>query len=203
MARILFVSGIDTDIGKTVAAAWLGEKLLAEGRNAGLLKLIQTGVGDRRYTEDEEVYARAVGKERARTGIRLQYPSSPALAAKLEGRELSLAEILAPVREMASKFDPLVIEGAGGLLVPVLPGMTMADIAAREGWELVLVTCPRLGALNHTLLSLEAAKNRNLAVNEVVVNLHGAGPKELQEEMFATLEAQGLKTAILADARQS
>ncbi|MBR1871220.1 MAG: dethiobiotin synthase [Kiritimatiellae bacterium] len=199
-ASILFVSGIDTDAGKTFATAFIASQLAREGRKTGILKLIQTGTGDSRYTEDETVYRRIAPDAIARTGVRLAYPASPKLAARMERRVLTLDGILQPVREMAAECDILLVEGAGGMEVPVLDGMTMADIAAREKWELVLVVCGRLGAVNHTILSLNAARMRGMAIRTVAFNKFGADEtleNDLRDEVRLWLAANSPATETL------
>jgi len=163
----VFVTGTDTSIGKTTYC----RDLLRRHPEATYWKPVQTG-----WPEDDDT--RTVDAARSLPGIRLRDPVSPHLAAAREGRTLSLAEILAPVRGFEGT---LVAEGAGGLLVPLAPGLLMIDLAAALGLPVVLVARDRLGTINHTLLSLEALRRRRLAVKGVVL-LGGDANRQAIEE---------------------
>ena len=172
---VYFISGIDTDAGKTVATGAMLRWLLARGVDATSMKLVQTGCDG--AAEDLVAHRAAAGLGETaddREGLTapqiFSFPSSPVLAARLEGREVDVEKIASCAAELARRHDVVLAEGAGGMLVPMGDGFFAADLAAREGWHLVLVTCGRLGSLNHTLLSHEAAKTRGIAVAGVVFN---------------------------------
>jgi len=106
-----------------------------------------------------------------------KFPSSPLLAAALEGRTVDLAAITRAVDACAARHEIVLVESAGGLDVPLTEDRLTVDYAAERGWPLILVTCGRLGSINHTLLSLEAAKARGMPVAGVVHNwFDGADP---------------------------
>ena len=173
--KVFFVSGIDTGIGKTMATGLMARSLASAGRDVITVKLVQTGNDG--FSEDIDVHRAICG------GIRFpeddegltapqifKFPSSPLLAAALEGRTVDVEAISRAVRECAARHEIVLVESAGGLDVPLTEDMLSVDLAAREGWPLVLVSCGRLGSINHTLLSLEAAKARGMRVAGVVWN---------------------------------
>ena len=180
--KVYFVSGIDTGVGKTVATGLMARWLAAEGRGVTTVKLVQTGNDG--FSEDIAEHRRICG------GIRLpedgegltapqifRFPSSPLLAASLEGRRVDLDAIRRAVALCAERREIVLAEGAGGLAVPLTEDVLAVDFAASCGWPLILVACGRLGSINHTLLSLEAAKARGMEVAGVVWNwCEGADP---------------------------
>ena len=173
--RTYFVSGIDTGIGKTVATGLMARALRARGVDAITVKMVQTGNDG--FSEDLDAHRAMCGlgrlpeDEKGLTAPQIfSFPSSPLLAARLEGREVDLARIAAAVKTCAANREVVLVESAGGLCVPLAEETLSVDFAAAQGWPLVLVTCGRLGSINHTILSLEAAKARGMAVAGVVWN---------------------------------
>ena len=181
--KVIFVSGIDTGIGKTMATGLMARSLASAGRDVITVKLVQTGNDG--FSEDIDAHRAICG------GIRFpedgegltapqifKFPSSPLLAAALEGRTVDVEAISRAVRECAARHEIVLVESAGGLDVPLTDELLSIDLAAREKWPLVLVSCGRLGSINHTLLSLEAAKARGMRVAGVVWNwCDGADPE--------------------------
>ena len=175
--RVFFVSGIDTDVGKTVVTGLMARALVAAGVDAITVKMVQTGCED--ASEDLTAHRSMCGlgalPEDAAGFTAPQifkFPSSPSLAARLEGRHVDLRRIEECVDECARRREVVLVEGAGGMLVPLSDDTLAADFAAEHGWPLILVTCGRLGSVNHTLLSLEAAKSRGMHVAGVIHNWH-------------------------------
>jgi len=151
----VFVTGTDTGIGKTTFCC----DLLRRHPDATYWKPVQSG-----WPDDDDT--KTVGAARSLPGIRLRDPVSPHLAAEREGRTLTLDEILAPVDGFEGT---LVAEGAGGVLVPLAPGLMMTDLMVALGLPVVVVARDRLGTINHTLLSVEAVRRRGLAVRVVLL----------------------------------
>ena len=120
---IHFVSGIDTDAGKTVCTGWLARELLCRGRRVATMKLVQTGCGD--YSPDIRLHRRLMGvtlpeDEEGITAPELfTYPASPHLAAKIDGRPLDLAHLIDCANKLTDHYDVVLVEGAGGLAVPL------------------------------------------------------------------------------------
>jgi dethiobiotin synthase len=154
--RGVFITGTSTAIGKTTYAKWLMER----HPEATYWKPVQTG-----WPEDDDTAT--VGAKRSLPGLRFKDPVSPHLAAAREGREIRLEEILAPVREFEA--GTLVAEGAGGLLVPLAPTLMQTDLVAALGLPAVVVSRDELGTINHTLLTLEALRVRDIEVRGVVL----------------------------------
>ena len=176
-ARGVFVTGTDTGVGKTVVACALARGLRARGLDVGVMKPIETGVGPD-GPADARALAEAAGVSDPLDDVcplRYALPAAPAAAAEHAGRCVELRVIDASFRRLQARHDWLVVEGAGGLLVPVAPGVTMADLAGRLGLPLLVVARASLGTLNHTMLTLEAARSRGLALLGVVVS-HVSGP---------------------------
>jgi len=161
-----FVTGTDTGVGKTVVACALVRALRARGLDVGAMKPVETGVGAAGPLDALALRA-AAGDVDALEDVcpqRFALPAAPTVAAAAEAREVDLRVIDAAHARLAARHTWLVVEGAGGLLVPAARGASMADLAARLGHPLVVVARARLGTLNHTALTLEAARRRGLTV---------------------------------------
>lgn len=163
----LFVTGTDTGVGKTVVTAAVALALRARGMDVGVVKPVQTGEGDATV-----LMALAELPERlnAIAPNSFSAPLAPLVAARLEGRELALDTVARQVRRLAARHEVTIVEGVGGLLVPVGPGWTIADLAASLGLPLLVVARAALGTINHTLLTVEEARRRGLDVSGVVLN---------------------------------
>jgi malonyl-CoA O-methyltransferase len=158
--RGVFVTGTDTDVGKTVVSAWLVRAL-----DADYWKPVQAGLDGE---TDSDVVLRLAGLAPARihaSAYRLEAPLSPHEAARREGVRIDLSRF-----ELPASPRPIVVEGAGGLLVPLNDRALIADLIARLGLPAVLVARSTLGTINHTLLSLEALRARRIPCLGVVIN---------------------------------
>ncbi len=171
---IIFVTGTDTGVGKTVATAALATVLAAGRASVAVYKPTQTGVGPDGGGDMAEV-TRLSGVRAAAEGIRLRDPMAPAAAAAREDRLLpTLAHHAGHLMKLADGFDHVLVEGAGGLLVELDgEGNTLADLAAAVGsavrTDIVVVCRSGLGTLNHTLLTLEALDRRGLPAAGVAI----------------------------------
>ncbi|MGE4298349.1 MAG: adenosylmethionine--8-amino-7-oxononanoate transaminase [Desulfovibrionaceae bacterium] len=167
------VTGTDTDVGKTVVTAGLLRALAATGLRAQAIKPVQTGCPAAAQGEpaapDVAVYAEAAPTATALALHTLRTPCSPHLAAALDGRKLTAAALADGVRRHAAQAALTLVEGAGGVLAPLNERETMRDLFAALAAPVILVTTNRLGAINHTLLSLEALRARGLHVAGVVI----------------------------------
>lgn len=171
----IFISGIDTDAGKTYATAWLQRKLMSEGKTVITQKFIQTGCSG--TSEDIDAHRRLSGTgpmpedaQGLTAPVIFSYPASAQLAARLDGREIDLDVIDNARRILAQRYDVVLIEGAGGLMVPLTDDFMAIDYVATRGLPLSLVTNSRLGSINHTVLSLEAVKHRGMKLHSVLYN---------------------------------
>ncbi len=172
----IFLTGTDTGCGKTCVGVALAGAARAGGLRVRVLKPVETGCEERDgdpVPADAIRLAEAAGDCRELERIcpyRLRAAAAPDVAARQEGIEIDPARIEKAYREAAAGADLVLVEGAGGLLVPLASGLDMAGLAQRIGCPLLLVARARLGTLNHTLLSLEAAHARRLGVVGVVVS---------------------------------
>lgn len=177
MNRTYFLSGIDTDAGKTYATAFLARRFMSEGCTVATQKFVQTGcVG---FSEDIEAHRRLMDinplpEDRDLTTAPqiFTHPCSPQLAARLDGRQIDIEAIDRSRELLASRYDVLIIEGAGGLMVPLTDDSFTIDYPAERRLPLVLVTNSRLGSINHTILALEAIKRRRCELAYVIFNHH-------------------------------
>jgi dethiobiotin synthetase len=164
----VFVTGTDTGVGKTVVAAGVAALLRSRGLNVGVMKPVAAG-----GQGDAEVLRRAAGADDGLdliNPVNLRHPLSPNVAAQVEGVEIDVARIERAARQLARRHDLLIVEGAGGLLVPVRDNFNMADLALTLGLPLLIVARRGLGTINHTLMTVECAQTRGLAVAGVVYN---------------------------------
>lgn len=168
----VFITGTDTGVGKTVVAAAIAYCLSAVGKSVAVMKPVQTGTV-LSPTLDAQFVLRVLGREAPLEGVcpyTFEAPLSPFVAAQLVGEKIRVDRIFSAMDALRSSHDVLVVEGAGGLLVPITEGYFMADLARQMGLPLVVVSKPGLGMLNHTLLTLECARARGLEVAGIVVN---------------------------------
>lgn len=177
MSKVYFVSGIDTDAGKSYATGVLAAEMMREGKSVVTQKFIQTGNDE--WSEDIELHRRITGTGMLREDLEhitapviFSYPASAQLAARIDGREIDLGVIDNATATLAERFDVVLVEGAGGLMVPITDTFLTIDYVVSRGLPLILVTNGRLGSINHTLLSLEAVKARGIELAKVVYNKH-------------------------------
>jgi dethiobiotin synthetase len=172
LTRGLFVTGTDTGVGKTVVACALIRALRAAGVDAGGMKPVETGVGEAGPLDALALQAATGGADPLELVCpqRFALPAAPAVAAAAAGRAVDLASIRAAFDRLAARHDCVIAEGAGGLLVPIAKGFQMADLARELGLALLVVARSRLGTINHTLLTLEAARGRGLGMAGVVAS---------------------------------
>lgn len=197
--RGVFVTGTGTEVGKTVVAAAIAHALRAEGRSVGVFKPAVTGL-DEGGEPDHALLRRAAGSTQADAEIapyRYGPPASPHLAAALAGEEIDPAQ-LRDAAHAAADADILVCEGVGGLLVPLAGTYLVRDLAADLGLPLVVAASPGLGTINHTLLTVEAARAAGLTVAAVVLTPWPDEPSAIEQSNRETIEALAdLETAVL------
>jgi dethiobiotin synthetase len=168
----IFVMGTDTGVGKTVVAAAIALAARERGRDPAVLKPAQTG-DDGTITGDAEFVAALIELQEPPDAIcpyRLRAPLAPSVAAGLEGRRLDPGVVGSAYNDLASRHDLVLVEAAGGALVPFSDGVDMAGLASLLGLPVVVAIRPGLGTLNHTLLTLEALHRRGLMVLGVVIS---------------------------------
>jgi dethiobiotin synthetase len=171
--RGLFVTGTDTEAGKTVLSACLLAAMRAAGEDVVAAKPLLTGTAeppDSGWPADDVLLARAAGTDAGEvTVLRFGPAVSPHLAAELEQRPIDPDEMLEHVRARLAGAGAAVVEGVGGLLVPISGAWTVRDLAVALALPLVVAARPGLGTISHTLLTLEAARTAGLDVRAVVL----------------------------------
>lgn len=173
--KAFFVSGIDTDAGKTYCTAWLAKQWMNEGLSVVTQKFIQTGCDE--YSEDIEAHRRLCGidplpedLDHTTAPLIYHHPCSPQLAARLDGRDIPLDIIDRSTETLLKKYDRVLVEGAGGLMVPITDEMFTIDYVSQRHLPLILVVHGALGSINHIILSLEAIKKRGIELHTVLYN---------------------------------
>lgn len=184
---IYFVSGIDTDAGKSVVTGVLARTWREQGCRVITQKFVQTG--NLSTSEDIELHRRLMGiplqsedLDGTTCPLIFTYPSSPQLAARMDGREIDLSLVDRSSRKLLETYDTVLLEGAGGLFVPLTDTYSTIDYVAERNLPLILVTSPRLGSINHTVLSLEACRTRGIEVAMLVYNLYPATAAPIVED---------------------
>lgn len=177
MSKAYFISGIDTDAGKTYVTGHIARHLMKEGKRVITQKFIQTG--NTGMSEDIEVHRRIMGTGRlpedldhTTAPVIFSYPASAQLAARIDGREIDLGVIDRATERLLSLYDVVLVEGAGGLAVPITDTFIAIDYVESRRLPLILVTNGVLGSINHTVLSLEAVRARGIELAAVIYNEH-------------------------------
>lgn len=192
--RGCFVTGTDTGAGKTVVAAAIAAALRAAGTRVAAFKPVVTGVGEPagEWPLDHELLAAAAGTPVHDVAPRTFEPAvSPHLAAELAGTALVLDELVRAAHDAAAGADVLVVEGVGGLLVPLNADHDVRDLAVALGLPLIIAARPGLGTINHSLLTIEAARSAGLDVRAVVLTPWPAEPSVMERSNRATIAARG------------
>ena len=189
------MTGTDTGAGKTVLAAALAAGARARGIDVTALKPVITGLDEPAspdWPPDHELLARATGLAAEQLAFaRYGPPVSPHLAAELSGRPIDPAALLAAIRAAGEQHELVVAEGVGGLLVPLADGYDVRRLAEALHLPLLVAARPGLGTINHTLLTLEAARAAGLEVLAVVLTPWPRSPGQIERSNRATIAALG------------
>ncbi|MEG0253445.1 MAG: dethiobiotin synthase, partial [Muribaculaceae bacterium] len=175
MNKLIFVTGIGTNVGKSYATGWLANILLAEGKSVITQKMIQTGNDE--FSEDIDVHRKIMGmeycdddKNHLTAPMIFSYPASPHLAAKIDKKDINLEIIENATNRLLAKYNVVLLEGAGGLMVPIKDDYLTIDYITDKQYSVALVTNGTLGSINHTLLSLYLLEKRKINVEYVIYN---------------------------------
>jgi len=175
MSNVIFVSGIDTDAGKTYATGWYASRLMAEGQKVATQKFIQTG--NTGMSEDIEAHRRIMGvdlmdvdTQHITAPLIFSYPASAQLAATIDRKTIDLELVDKATDCLSKEFDTVLIEGAGGLMAPIDDDFLTIDYITTRHLPVSLVTNSKLGSISHTLLCLEAIKTRGIQLHSVMYN---------------------------------
>lgn len=211
-AKVFCITGIDTDIGKTVVTGLIGRYLVGRGLRVISQKVVQTGCTG--VSEDILQHRQIMGCEvldEDRQGLTCPYvfstPCSPHLAARLEGRTIEPEVIERATDRLCATYDVVLLEGAGGLLVPLTEDITFLDYLEMKDYPLILVSSPRLGSINHTLSALEVLSRRHLQLCGIVYNRFQEKDQRISEdsaEVFSrSLKKYGFPDCVIPVDRHS
>jgi len=175
MARGVFIVGTDTEVGKTVITAGLALVLRKRGVSVGIIKPIATGCEKQEgnfYSEDAAFLAAAAGipDDLAVTPFRYLSPVAPLVAATLEGPMLDSKTIVRSCQHVMGSYELTIIEGIGGLMVPITHQYFVRDLITDLGLPVIIVARLGLGTINHTLLTVEALKQRHCKIQGILLN---------------------------------
>lgn len=177
MEKGIFVTGIDTGVGKTVIAGAIAAAIKAHGLDVGVMKPFATGAKEiegRLVSEDVVYLKKIIGStddDDLVNPIRLKPALAPNMAASRAGITIDIGKVWKAYKEITDKHDFVVVEGIGGLMVPIDDNLLVADMALKMGLALVIVSKHYPGAINHTLLTLEYARSRNLRIKGIIFNM--------------------------------
>lgn len=173
--RGIFITGTDTGAGKSVVTGMLAKYLRQKGYKVITQKWVQTGS---RITEDINLHLKIMGLPKS--GIKsylnhvcpyiFKLAASPHLAAGCENKEIDISRIKDSFKLLSSKFDFVIVEGAGGALVPVNQKMLLIDIARQLKLPVLVVAQNKLGAINHILMTIEVLKHRKMKILGIIFN---------------------------------
>ena len=185
-----FITGIDTYAGKSIVTGVMARYLKSKGVNVITQKLTQTGCTQ--TSEDILTHRELMGMEMVSEdyeGLTCPYvfsfPASPHLAARLDGVPIDPQLLSVATDELANRYQTVLIEGAGGLMVPLSEELNLIDYLVDRQYPIILVTSAKIGSINHTLLTLEVCKAKGLEVVGLVFNHFGAPNKVVAEDSLA------------------
>ena len=184
----IFITGTDTEIGKTVVAGGLAAALKAAGIDVGVMKPIASGGVEHKgclVSEDAIFLKHAAQVDDALDLINpicLRHPLAPSVAAEIEGVSINLQQIDNAFSQLRQRHEFMVVEGVGGIAVPICEGMLVANLAQRFQLPLLVVARPNLGTINHTVLTVEFARSHSLELRGIVLNASQEESKGLAEE---------------------
>ena len=170
----LFVTGTDTGVGKTFITAGIAAELASEGAKVGVYKPVETGApknADKKFfSNDLEFIKKIAPQVQTKSSYLLEIPAAPMVSADVEDVVIEKNIIKKDYEELSKTCDIVIVEGAGGLMVPFAKDFLAADIAKMFNMPVLIVAKPDLGTINHTLLTIEFAKKKGLKIAGVVIN---------------------------------
>lgn len=192
--RGLFVTGTGTGVGKTIVSAALLAAMREAGQRVRTYKPVVTGLAEPQgqWPPDHELLALAAGMTPEEVApLRFGEAVSPHLAGSLAGKPIEAVALVERAKANASVDGTLVVEGVGGLLVPLADDFTVRDLAVELALPLLIAASPDLGTINHTLLTIEAARVTKLGVAAVVLTPWPSEPSQMQQSNRATIARLG------------
>lgn len=188
MSKGIFITGTDTGVGKTYVAAGIAAALKQRGIDPGVMKPVETGCRARRgrlIPRDTGMLMKAAGVGDSASLVnpyQFRKPLAPFVAANLEKKKIEPAKIITAFQALSKKHEFMIVEGAGGILVPLSRTYFYLDLAEDIGLPVLIVARPGLGTINHTLLTITALRQRKITIAGVVINHAEAGKPGLAEK---------------------
>ena len=198
--KAVFICGTDTAVGKTYFTGKIYNELLDKGINAVTQKWVQTGA--KGFSPDIAQHLKMAGKTKiaVKDILALVNPysfkraSSPHLAARLEKKKIDVQKIKSSFKKLSKMFDHVIVEGVGGALVPVNNKTLVIDIVKELKLPVIIVAANKLGAINHTLMTVEALKKRKIKILGIVFNnmQGGQDPRVLKDNPLIVSKLSGV-----------
>lgn len=186
----LFITGTDTGVGKTTIAAAIAMAMKRRGLNVGVMKPLQSGLDS-----DADILMAAAGVDDDKSLVvpyLFKEPVAPTLAASLEGVAIDLDLIRRTYDKLSSRHETMIVEGAGGIMVPLVENKKesylFSDLAAELKLKTIIVARPGLGTVNHTLLTIDHARKKGLHVACIIINNYPENPGLSEENNPAMIE---------------
>ena len=163
-----FIAGTDTGVGKTYVTVLLSKYFKEKGYKVGVFKPVESGISSS-IKPDYKLIAEAAG-DIEKPFYNLSEPLAPYIAAKYDNISIDIDKIIDFVKNDSVKYQVYLIEGAGGLFVPITGNILLIDLIAKIGFQVILVARTNLGTVNHTLLSVEALEKRKIKIKDIFLN---------------------------------
>ncbi len=184
MSKSIFVTATDTGVGKTTVSAAIASILKEEGKSVGYFKPVETGCGT--GPADASLLARITEQKLEEVVLyTFDYPVSPYMATKMERKSIDIERILEHYRKLREKYDYLIVEGAGGVCVPIKRTgkvfYTYVELIKDMNIDTLVVSRGRLGTINHTCLTVKVLKDNNVNVKGIIMNLFTGGDDDVSE----------------------
>jgi len=198
-----FITGTDTGVGKTIVTACLLSLFQKRNMSVGVMKPVETGVDPVCSANSDAKFlmeiSRCLDPLPLVSPIRLKPSASPYQAAKMENSPINVDAILQSYNTLAGKYENLLVEGVGGLLVPLKPNYFVCDLVRDLGLPVLVVGRNALGTLNHTLLTLRAAKQAGIPVRGVILNRTEPGEPNAIERGHAEIITELSQVPVLGE----
>jgi dethiobiotin synthetase len=201
----VFITGTDTGVGKTIIAAAIGRAVTGLGYSTAVMKPVETGCrrdGPVLVPHDGSFLLDMSGSDIPLSDVtpyRFETPVAPLVASETEGLEINTDLILDTFYRLSSRHDFIIVEGVGGIMVPVRDDMLIIDLIKAMDLPVVIVAMNKLGMINHTLLTVNAALDRGITVKGVIINSPSLPTGDMAEETNPSVLKRLLKVPLLGE----
>lgn len=181
----IFITSTDTDVGKTYVSRGIVKELIKRGKKTGYFKPLQSGIAPDVLSDADNVKSGLNNSNKLilKNSYITNTPCTPSISAKIDNVEISLDKIENDYKELARECNTVVVEGSGGLFVPVDENHLISDVIKRLNLPVIVVARPNLGTINHVLLTLNALKDLDIKVLGIVISNY---PKETKDPAITT-----------------